>query len=127
MSPTIPEGKVLIQFDGICVLCSRAVRFLLKVDRKKRFVFQSLQETRDKADFETIRVTDNNQIFTHFDAVLKIGNHLGGAFHLVAIFKILPKSWRKALYLYIARNRFRWFGKNDACFIPSESERERFI
>lgn len=126
MNP-IPEGKVLIQFDGICVLCSRAVRFLLKVDRKKRFVFQSLQETSDKTDFETIRVVDNNQTFTYFDALLKIGRELGGVFRAVAIFKILPQSWRKALYLLIARNRFRWFGKNKECFLPTESERERFI
>lgn len=126
MNP-IPERKVLIQFDGICVLCSRAVKFLLKVDRKKRFVFQSLQETSDKADFETIRVIDNNQTFTHFDAILKIGRDLGGTFRVIAIFKILPKSWRKAMYQYIARNRFRWFGKNEACFLPTELDRDRFI
>lgn len=127
MTLPIPEGKILIQFDGICVLCSRAVKFLLKVDRKQIFVFQSLQNSTEETDYTTIQVISSNQTFTHFDAILKIGNELGGIFSLISVFRVLPQSWRKAIYLFISRNRFRWFGKNEACFIPSEKDKWRFI
>jgi len=127
MIPPIPEGKILIQFDGICVLCSRAVKFLLKVDRKQKFVFQSLQNSTEETDYTTIQVISSNQTFTHFDAILKIGNELGGIFRIISVFKILPQSWRRSIYMFISRNRFRWFGRNEECFLPTESERERFI
>jgi predicted DCC family thiol-disulfide oxidoreductase YuxK len=127
MKPLVPEGKILVQFDGICILCSRAVRFILKADRKKKFVFQALQNSNESQDFETIIVTDSQSIYEYFDAVLKIGKELGGIYSAIAIFKILPQKWRHSLYLWVARNRFRWFGKRNSCYLPSEEEKERFI
>jgi predicted DCC family thiol-disulfide oxidoreductase YuxK len=127
MKPLVPEGKILVQFDGICILCSRAVRFILKADRKKKFVFQALQNSSESQDFETIIVTDSQSIYEYFDAVLKIGKELGGIYSAIAIFKILPQKWRHSLYLWVARNRFRWFGKRNSCYLPSEEEKERFI
>lgn len=127
MIPHIPEGKILVQFDGICNLCSGAVRFILKADRKKKFVFQALQNSSEIQDFETIVVTDNQSTYEYFDAILKIGKELGGVYSSVAIFKLLPRSWRHSLYIWIARNRFRWFGKRNSCYLPSEEEKARFI
>jgi len=127
MIPHIPEGKILVQFDGMCILCSRAVRFIMKADRKKKFIFQALQNSSEIQDFETIVVIDNQSTFEYFDAILKIGKELGGVYSAVAIFKVLPRSWRHSLYIWIARNRFHWFGKRDSCYLPSEEEKARFI
>lgn len=127
MIPTIPEGKILVQFDGICILCSRAVKIMLKADRKKKFVFQALQNSSEIQDFETIIVSDSQSTYEFFDAILKIGKELGGIYSTVSIFRLLPQSWRHSLYLFIARNRFRWFGKRDSCYVPSAEEMERFI
>ena len=127
MIPHIPEGKILVQFDGMCILCSRAVQFILKADRKKKFMFQALQYSGVGQDFETIIITENQTTYQYFDAVLKIGKELGGIYRAIAIFRLLPRSWRHSLYLWIARNRFRWFGKRDTCYLPSAEEMERFI
>lgn len=127
MIPLIPEEKILVQFDGMCILCSRAVRLILKADRKKKFMFQALQFSSENQDFETIIVTHDHLTYEYFDAILKIGKELGGIYSAVAIFRLLPRSWRNSLYLWIARNRFRWFGKRNSCYLPTEDEMERFI
>ena len=127
MIPVIPEGKILVQFDGVCILCSGAVRFILKADKKKIFLFQALQNSGEDKDFETIIVTDNRSTYKYFDAILKIGKELGGIYSVIAIFRILPRSWRHSLYVWVARNRFRWFAKRDSCYLPSEEEKARFI
>jgi len=127
MIPDIPDGKILIQFDGICILCSRAVKLILKADRKKKFIFQALQHSSENQSFETIIVTDSQSTYEYFDAFLKIGKELGGIYKVVAIFKLLPRQWRHSLYLWVAKNRFRWFGKRNSCYLPSPEEKERFI
>jgi predicted DCC family thiol-disulfide oxidoreductase YuxK len=127
MTTPVSGEKILIRFDGICILCSKTVRFILNTDRRKKFQFQALQNTSDNQDLETIIVTQGKKTFTHFDAVLKIGKELGGIYRMVSIFQILPKSWRKSIYLWIARNRFSWFGKRESCYLPSEEEKDRFI
>lgn len=127
MIPVIPEGKILVQFDGVCILCSGAVRFILKADKKKIFLFQALQNSGEDKDFETIIVTDNRSTYEYFDAILKIGNELGGVYRAVAIFKLLPQKWQYSLYVWVARNRFSWFGKRESCYLPSEEEKARFI
>jgi len=127
MIPVIPEGKILVQFDGVCILCSGAVRFILKADKKKIFLFQALQNSGEDKDFETIIVTDNRSTYEYFDAILKIGNELGGVYRAIAIFKLLPQKWQYSLYVWVARNRFSWFGKRESCYLPSEKEKARFI
>ena len=127
MIPRVPEGKILVQFDGMCILCSRAVRLILKADRKRKFVFQALQHSGEKQNFETIIVRDNQSTYEYFDAVLKVGKELGGIYGVVAIFRILPRGWQYLLYVWVARNRFSWFGRRDSCYLPSEEEKEQFI
>lgn len=127
MNTSIPEGKILVEFDGMCILCSRTVRFILKTDRKKKFLFRTLQKSSGNETFETVIISDQKASFRHFDAVLKIGKELGGIYRLVLIFRILPPKWRLLLYLWIAKNRFRWFGRQSSCYLPTPEERERFI
>ncbi|MBA4411110.1 MAG: DCC1-like thiol-disulfide oxidoreductase family protein [Bacteroidota bacterium] len=124
----IPEGKILVQFDGMCILCSRTIRFLLKTDRKNKFIFQALPNSSDDESPKTVIISDHfGQHYYYFDAVLKIGYELGGMYSLVAVFRLIPKKWRLSLYKWIAKNRFRWFGKRQSCYIPTEDEKGKFI
>jgi len=127
MNISVPKDKILIQFDGMCILCSRMVRFILKTDRKRKFLFQALQNSYDNKSSETIIVKDQDSSYKYFDAVLKIGKELGGIYNAVYVFRIIPQSWRRFLYLWIAANRYRWFGTRQSCYLPSGEEAERFI
>lgn len=119
---------MIIQFDGNCILCSKTIQFILKADRHRKFLFQTIQSiSSDQNAGESVIVKDGKRIYTHFDAVLKIGKELGGIYRLTEISRILPPKWRYRLYEWVARNRFRWFGRKETCFLPSEEERERFI
>lgn len=123
----IPEGKILVEFDGFCMLCSQTVRFMLKADKRKKFVFRPLSAEMTRTNPETVIVTDGNAQCRYFDAVLKIGRELGGFYRLVSIFRMIPPAARRRLYLWVAKNRFRWFGKRNVCFLPSEEEKDRFL
>ena len=127
MSQHLPEGKILIQFDGMCILCSRTIRFILKADRRKKFVFQTLQNSSDEETFDTVIVSDGSRILSHFDAFLKIGKELGGIYKMVVLLRIIPERWRNSLYLWISINRYRWVGVRESCFVPSAEDKERFI
>lgn len=127
MSTPVPEGKILVEFDGMCILCSRTVRFIMKADRKKKFIFRTLQDSSGNGTFETVIISDSKASYRYFDAILKIGKELGGIYKSVLIFKVLPRNWRLSLYLWIAKNRFRWFGQQSSCYLPTPEERERFI
>lgn len=121
------DGKILVQFDGMCILCSRTIQFILKADRKKKFMFQTLQDSSGKDSFDTITVVHQNTCYRYFDAVFKIGSELGGIYKMVAMFRIIPQSWRRSIYIWIARNRFRWFGVRNTCYFPTTEEKSRFI
>ena len=127
MNPIVPEGKILVQFDGVCILCSRTVNFILKADRRKKFMFQTLQNSESKEPGDSVIVTDGQKTYSHFDAVLKIAEELGGIYRMAAIFRLIPRNWRHSLYLWIARNRYRWFGVRESCYLPSAEEIERFV
>ncbi|HLN73471.1 MAG: thiol-disulfide oxidoreductase DCC family protein [Methylococcaceae bacterium] len=123
-----PKTKIVIQFDGNCILCSRTIQYILKADRHKKFLFQTIQSVpADNAAEESVIVNEGKRIYTHFDAVLKICNELGGMYHLIEMTRILPRKWRYRLYRWVAMNRYRWFGKRESCFLPSAEERKRFI
>lgn len=132
----IPEGKTLVLFDGFCNLCNAAVGFILKRDKKETFYFASLSwpiadEIRD--DFpkfegvDSILVYQKGKIFDQSSAALKITAGLGGLWPLMGVFWIIPKFIRDVVYRFIARNRYKWFGKKDACMIPEKDVSYRFV
>ena len=123
----LKEGKILVQFDGICILCSRTIQFIMKADGQKKFQFQTLQNSSENETPDSVIVYDGKTTYSHFEAILKIGKELGGIYSMVGVLKVFPSKWRHSIYLWIARNRYRWFGVRKSCFIPSPEDKERFI
>ena len=116
--------KHIILFDGICNLCNGAVNFILKRDIKKQFQFEALQSERGKkliANFEIAPETDsiiliiNNQVYTESDAAIEIARLLPAPWNWFSTFKIIPPKFRNGIYKWIAKNRYRWFGKKETC------------
>jgi predicted DCC family thiol-disulfide oxidoreductase YuxK len=132
----IPEGKWLILFDGHCNLCNGAVQFVIKRDRKDKFRFAALSwevgETLHKtfpelAHADSIVLYDGHGISICSSAALRIAGHLGALWPMMAIFWVVPRPLRDAVYNWIARNRYRWFGKKDTCMLPSAELKNKFL
>jgi predicted DCC family thiol-disulfide oxidoreductase YuxK len=127
----------LLLFDGVCNLCHGAVQWILARDRKMVFRFASLQsqagrEALTEAGFtgpvpESIVVIDGGQIYHAGNAALRVASILGGLWSAVAVFRIIPRGLRDGLYHFIARNRYRWFGKKEACPMPTPEVLDRFL
>ncbi len=128
--------KKIILFDGVCNLCSAAVHFVIKRDSKNNFRFASLQSEFAKKllpkfnhghEVTTIVLIDNDKIYFRSDAALEISKGLRGLWPVFFIFKIVPRFLRDFVYDFIAKNRYRWFGKTDACWLPSPDLKSRFV
>ncbi|CAN5208932.1 thiol-disulfide oxidoreductase DCC family protein [soil metagenome] len=131
------SDKSLILFDGVCNLCNGFVNFLIVRDKKNKFQFGSLQSAKVQSiltehqhssnDISTVILIENNTLHSHSTAVLKIVRGLGGAWPLLYVFIIIPKPIRDFLYKLVAKNRYRLFGKKDACMIPTPKLKARFV
>jgi predicted DCC family thiol-disulfide oxidoreductase YuxK len=132
------EGKKIILFDGVCNLCNSSVQFVIKRDKKDLFRYAALQSTiGEKLVAE--RNIDTSQVdsivliepgvayYTKSDAALEIAQDLGGLWKLMGIFTWIPTSIRNAIYDFVARNRYKWFGKKDACMIPTPELKAKFL
>lgn len=129
MHPTQP----IIFYDGLCGLCDKSVQFVLKHDTQNKFLFCALQDNYAKQilgnniTFDTFILYHNNKIYTQSTAALITLKLLGGFWQLLYIFIIVPAFIRNAVYQYIAKNRYKWFGKYDTCKIPTAETKKRFI
>ncbi len=127
----------IILFDGICNLCNGAVQFIIRHDKKKLFVFASLQsEIGQKLlkqynfpldEFNSFILIDNDKAFTRSTSALKVVKKLNGIFSLLYAFIILPAFIRDGIYNRVAANRYKWFGKKDECMIPTPELKARFL
>ena len=132
----IPPNKSLVLFDGYCHLCNRSVQFILKFDRKGKFIFSPLTgelgETLRKNlnipdQVDSIVLVENNSFYFRSEAVIKIARQLGGIFRLASIFSAFPVKWLDWFYNRIAANRTKWFGKRDSCMMPKPEYKDRFV
>lgn len=123
-------------FDGYCNLCNGAVQFILKRDKKEEFYFASLSwpianailaDFPNLKDVDSILVYQNGKIYDHSSGALKLAAGMGGLWPMMGVFWIIPKFIRDAIYRYIAKNRYKWFGKKDACMIPDRDVSYRFV
>ncbi|MFP9098480.1 thiol-disulfide oxidoreductase DCC family protein [Flavobacterium sp. RHBU_24] len=134
----LPQDKKIILFDGVCNLCDSTVQFLIKHDRKDVFRFVAIQSEIGQEIIRHIGVdtskTDSIILYEpgvayyyKAEAALNIAIALGGIYSLMGIFKVLPKGLNNAVYDYIARNRYKWYGKKDACMIPTPELKAKFL
>ena len=126
----IPKNKKIILFDGICNLCNDVVLKVIKYDKKNIFLFSSLQSKIGKEITDHLGI-ENSKIDSiilyepgvSYDikstAALKILQDFSGIWNLFSILLLLPEGFRNLIYTYIAKNRYKWFGKKEKCMIPS--------
>ena len=138
--------ETIVLFDGVCNLCDFSVNFIIDNDRKGYFKFASLQSPEGSKYLDTCGEQEREEVvikegdalgsvvlheegkcYRHSTAVLRIARKLDGAWPLVYAFIVIPIPIRDTLYKWIARNRYRWFGKQDACRIPTPELRNRFL
>ena len=134
----LPKDKQLILFDGICNFCNKSILMIIKHDTKDRFVFASLQSDIGKeiTNYLGIDISTIDSIILYkpsiayyikSTAAIKIMNQFGGFWKASYIFWIFPEVIRNKVYDFIAKNRYKWFGKKDNCMIPSKKIREKFL
>ncbi|QGJ70490.1 Thiol-disulfide oxidoreductase DCC [Planctomycetales bacterium 10988] len=130
------EGPILL-FDGVCNLCHASVHFILDRDPGKKFHFASLQSEVGKQllekhglpteDWDSVVLIEGDRASQRSTAALRAAKLLKWPWPLLAVFLIIPRMIRDPVYQWIARNRYRWFGKEESCRIPTPELRERFL
>ncbi len=129
--------KPVLLFDGVCNLCNSSVQWVIEHDPGAKFRFASLQSEAGQAllrqhnlptdELNTVVLVDAGRAYTRSDVPLRIFGKIGGAWSLLAVFRIVPRPLRNAVYDWIARNRYRWFGKKEACWLPTPDLKARFL
>ena len=134
----LPQNKQLILFDGVCNLCNNSVQYVIKHDTSNTFLFAPLQGETGKAVIkkypDTLKDVDSiilynpaKGISTKSTAALRIAKHLRFPVNLVSVFLIIPPFLRNAVYNYIAKNRYKWYGKREHCMIPTKALKNKFL
>ena len=140
MTGAVPAA--IIVFDGVCVLCNGWVRFLLRHDRCHRYRFAAMQAPAGRAlladngldpdDPTSFLLLEHDRgpvprVSSGTTAVLRVLVGLGGGWRLFALGRVVPPVLGDPLYRILARNRYRWFGRHDACAVPDPVEASRFL
>ena len=127
--------RPLLLFDGVCNLCNRTVQFILKHEMVPAIFFASLQseyaqsvliKLNIEGDLDTIVFISNDSVLLKSDAAIEVSRFLRWPCRL-GIFTIVPRAIRDKVYDWVAKNRYRWFGKLEACPVPSKEVRKRFL
>ncbi|MDO7171269.1 thiol-disulfide oxidoreductase DCC family protein [Mariniflexile sp. AS56] len=138
MKIKLPNNKKLILFDGVCNLCNASVQYVIKHDSHDVFLFAALQSDigeqiikHNKIDVSKIDsillYTPDAGIDYKSTAALKIASQLGFPQNLMTVFFIIPAVIRNKVYDYIAKNRYKWYGKKESCWIPTPELRSKFL
>jgi len=130
------EAPVVV-FDGVCVLCSRWVRFILRHDRSARIRLASMQSAPGRAllaefgldpdDPLSLLYVADGRGFQDSEAILRVLASFGGAWRATAALRAIPRFVRDPLYRWLARNRYRWFGRTGQCLVPTPDQAMRFL
>lgn len=126
----------MVLFDGVCNFCNGMVNFAIRNDRKGKLRFAALQsgageEFKKKfqlpANIDSVIVIDKGKIYMHAPAAVRISRYLDWPAKMLSVFAIVPVFISNPVYKWVARHRYKWFGKKDACMVPSAKVRERFL
>ena len=133
----IESHRSIILFDGVCNLCNGTVNFVADRDPDLHFRMASLQsETGQKLldryqlpkdNFETIILIEDGKAFTHSTSILRILKRLSGLWPVLSVFLLLPSPFRDWCYQWVSDNRYRWFGREESCRIPTPEMAHRFL
>ena len=131
------EKSAVVLFDGVCNFCNSSINFIIEHDKKNYFKFAPLQSeiaqtllkenNLDSPDIDSVILIEDGKAFTHSTAALKISRDLGGIWSVGYVFIVIPKFIRDFFYKLFAKNRYRLFGKKDACMMPTPEIRAKFL
>lgn len=131
------NNQPVVLFDGVCNLCSSVVQFIIKHDKKKQFRFASLQSDFGQkilaenkfstTDLSSFILLEDGKLFTKSTGALRVVKRLKALWPLLYGFIIIPPFIRNAVYNWVAKNRYKWFGKKEACWLPTPELKSRFI
>lgn len=133
---TLSFTSPILFYDGECYLCNGFVNWLIKRDKNGSFLFAPLQQTTGKElreklkmsqDISTVVLFAEGEYFYKSSVSFQIAKRLGLPYSLLGIFSFLPIAFRDKVYDWVANNRYHWFGKAEACIVPSEDVNKRFI
>lgn len=135
--PDFPDDAPIIIFDGHCVMCSGFARFVLQHDRRKRFRLLPAQTPLGEAlyrhyglsvvDYETNILIEGGVAWFKSTGSIRMAQRLGFPWSLAALLYILPRPVRDAIYELVARNRIRWFGRREVCYLTEPGDEARFL
>lgn len=130
-------SQPLLLFDGVCNLCNTSVQFVLNKDKQNKFTFASLQSDAAKEillqfdetnlNLDSIILIADAKIYSKSSAILKIAKLLGGFYSFGVVFYIIPKFIRNSMYDFVAKNRYKWYGKRESCMLPNGELKNRFL
>ena len=134
----IPNDKKIILFDGVCNLCNSSVQYVIKHDRKDIFRFVAIQSELGQRIIKHIGISQRHidsvilylpgrAYYYKSTAALEITKRLGGIFTYATIFRIIPSGIRDFIYDYIAKNRYKWYGRKESCMIPTPELNSKFL
>jgi len=135
MTETDPNKPVIL-FDGVCNLCNASVNFVIDRDPAGLFYFSALQSDYAQGklathqvgqDLNTIILLEDGKVYDRSTAALRIARHLGGLWPLLYVGILIPRFLRNAVYRWIAKNRYRWFGQTEQCRVPTTDLQARFL
>jgi predicted DCC family thiol-disulfide oxidoreductase YuxK len=133
----LPQDKKIILFDGVCNLCNSSVQYIIKRDRKDLFRFVSLQSELGQKILKHLGISDRNidsivlyspgrAYYYKSGAIIEIAKELP-YFNWFTVFRFVPTSLRDAIYDFIAKNRYHWYGKQESCMIPTPELKGKFL
>jgi predicted DCC family thiol-disulfide oxidoreductase YuxK len=127
----------VILFDGVCNLCNASVLFVIDRDPRGQFAFAPLQSEHGMAllrehgyrgdALTTVLLLEDGRLYDRSTAALRIARRLSGLWPLLSAFRVVPRPIRDVVYDWLARHRYRWFGRTDACRVPTPELRSRFL
>jgi predicted DCC family thiol-disulfide oxidoreductase YuxK len=127
----------LLLFDGVCHLCDASVRFVVRHDTAGKIKFAPIQSPLGSELYQRMGLDPEKPdsmlfltpggAFKASDAALEIARTLGGVWRLALLLKPLPRALRDAVYFFVARNRYRWFGREDVCMMPTAELKNRML
>ena len=126
----------IILFDGVCNLCNTSVKFIIKRDSEGQFKFASLQSETGQTllrmhglnkDLSSFVLLEDDKVYLKSSAALRVCRKLDSAWPILSHFRFLPPFIRDFLYDFVAKNRYKWFGKEESCLVPSPEWKQRFL